>query len=119
MATVFNMGILMIVLAFLLGGCQDSGSGSLQEPQEPETDIHVYKAPLYWSVYEYCWNQSKNGVANEDMDISPDEWDNIIDWVARDLKPYGYDMICTDGFIPMIADDESGYMTRYGSMPLE
>ena len=119
LATVFNMGILMIVLAFLLGGCQDSGSGSLQEPQEPETDIHVYKAPLYWSVYEYCWNQSKNGVANEDMDISPDEWDNIIDWVARDLKPYGYDMICTDGFIPMIADDESGYMTRYGSMPLE
>ena len=90
-----------------------------KEPQEPETDIHVYKAPLYWSVYEYCWNQSKNGVANEDMDISPDEWDNIIDWVARDLKPYGYDMICTDGFIPMIADDESGYMTRYGSMPLE
>ena len=60
LATVFNMGILMIVLAFLLGGCQDSGSGSLQEPQDPETDIHVYKAPLYWSVYEYCWNQSKN-----------------------------------------------------------
>lgn len=53
------------------------------------------------------------------MDISEQEWDKIIDWVARDLKPYGYDMICTDGFIPMIADDASGYMTRYGSMDLK
>ncbi len=34
------------------------------------------------------------------------------------MKPYGYDMVCTDGFIPMLANDASGYMTHYGSMSL-
>ena len=87
-------------------------------PQLPEVgEIHTYKAPLYWSVYEY--EQSRQGVAEADMDISADEWDRIIDWVATDLKPFGYDMICTDGFIPMLANDGSGYMTHYGSMALK
>lgn len=82
-------------------------------------DIHQFKAPLYWSVYEYCYTQSQQGVANEDMDITPQEWDKIIDWMARDLKPYGYDMVCTDGFIPMLSQDGSGYMTHYGSMSIK
>lgn len=82
-------------------------------------DIHTYKAPLYWSVYEYCYELEQNGVANSDMDITPAQWDRIIDWVASDLKPYGYDMVCTDGFIPMLANDKSGYMTHYGSMSLK
>lgn len=58
-------------------------------------------------------------MAEADMDISAQEWDKIINWVATDLKPYGYDMICTDGFIPMLAQDGSGYMTHYGSMALK
>lgn len=82
-------------------------------------DIHTFKAPLYWSVYEYCYTLEQQGVANENMDITPAEWDKIIDWVATDLKPYGYDMVCTDGFIPMLANDASGYMTHYGSMELK
>ena len=81
--------------------------------------IHTFKAPMYWSVYEYCYEQEQNGVANENMDITPAEWDKIIDWVATDLKPYGYDMVCTDGFIPMLAKDATGYMTHYGSMSLK
>ena len=89
-------------------------------PELPEVgEIHTYKAPLYWSVYEYCYDKEQAGVSSEEMDISADEWDKIIDWVATDLKPYGYDMICTDGFIPMLAKDASGYMTHYGSMPLK
>lgn len=89
-------------------------------PELPDVgEIHTYKAPLYWSVYEYCYEQSQQGVAEADMDISAEEWDRIIDWVASDLKPYGYDMICTDGFIPMLAKDETGYMTHYGSMALK
>lgn len=89
-------------------------------PELPNVEgIHTYKAPLYWSVYEYCYELEQNGVANSDMDITPDEWDKIIDWVATDLKPYGYDMVCTDGFIPMLANDKSGYMTHYGSMSLK
>lgn len=89
-------------------------------PELPDVgEIHTYKAPLYWSVYEYCYEQSQQGVAEADMDISAEEWDRIIDWVASDLKPYGYDMICTDGFIPMLAKDKTGYMTHYGSMALK
>jgi hypothetical protein len=77
------------------------------------------KAPLYWSVYEYCMLQNAKGVSNADMDLTSDQWDKIIDYVATNLKPSGYDMICTDGFIPMLAKDESGYMTHYGSQALK
>ena len=80
-------------------------------PDLPEVEgVHTYKAPLYWSVYEYCYEQEQAGVANSDMDFVPG---------ATDLKPYGYDMVCTDGFIPMLAKDASGYMTHYGSMSLK
>lgn len=82
-------------------------------------DIHVFKAPMYWSVYEYCYTQEQQGVANSDMDLTSAQWDEIIDWVATELKPYGYDMVCTDGFIPMLAKDETGYMTHYGSVALK
>lgn len=81
--------------------------------------IHKYKAPLYWSVYEYCYELERSGVESSEMDIPSSEWDKIIDWVASDLKPFGYDMVCTDGFIPMHAKDASGYMTHYGSVSLE
>ncbi len=53
------------------------------------------------------------------MDITPEQWDEILDWVATELKPHGYDMVCTDGFIPMLANDASGYMTHYGSTSLK
>ncbi len=82
-------------------------------------DIHTMKAPLYWSIYEYCYTLEQNGVSNSDMDFTEAQWDEVIDWVATELKPYGYDMVCTDGFIPMEAKDASGYMTHYGSMPLK
>lgn len=77
------------------------------------------KAPLYWSVYEYCYELEKAGVPSSNMDISSVEWDRIIDWVASELKPYGYDMVCTDGFIPMHTRDASGYLTHYGSVSLK
>ena len=77
------------------------------------------KAPLYWSIYEYAYELEQAGVDGGSMDFTETQWDEIIDWVATNLKPYGYDMVCTDGFIPMLAKDESGYMTHYGSMALK
>ena len=77
------------------------------------------KAPLYWSIYEYAYGLEQAGVSESRMDFSSSQWDEIIDWVATNLKPYGYDMLCTDGFIPMLANDASGYMTHYGSVPLK
>lgn len=53
------------------------------------------------------------------MDLTAAQWDEIIDYVSTELAPYGYDMVCTDGFIPMLANDASGYMTHYGSMSLK
>ena len=97
-----------IAAALLLGACNDEIEmrypPKFDLPVLPVVeDIHTYKAPLYWSVYEYCYDLEQKGVAESDMDISPEEWDKILDWVATDLKPYGYDMVCTDGFIPMLA----------------
>lgn len=119
-----TMNILVATLvSTLFAGCTDDIE--MRRPPKYELpnlpvieNIHQYKAPLYWSVYEYCYTQEQAGISNSDMDIKSEEWDKIIDWVATDLKPHGYDMICTDGFIPMLAQDESGYMTHYGSMSL-
>lgn len=119
------MNIIASALAMLtLASCSDEIEmrypPKYELPELPEVgEIHTYKAPLYWSVYEYCYEQSQQGVAEADMDITAEEWDKIMDWVATDLKPYGYDMICTDGFIPMLAKDGTGYMTHYGSMALK
>ena len=90
-------------------------------PELPTVEgIHEnQKAPLYWSVYENCFLQERQGHTGDDLDISEAEWDNIIDWVATNLKPYGYDMICTDGFIPMQDKEHRGYMTHYGKMALK
>ena len=53
-------------------------------PELPTVEgIHEnQKAPLYWSVYENCYLQERQGHTGEDLDISEAEWDNIIDWVA-------------------------------------
>lgn len=90
-------------------------------PDLPELDgkIHTYKAPMYWSVYEYCREAEKN--TNVAIDMASHEWDRIIDWVATNLLPYGYDMIVTDGFMAMLSDNSEqskGYMTHYGSSKL-
>lgn len=107
------------MLGILSGGCGDDkpeGGAIYELPDLPVVeDIHIYKAPLYWSVYEYCYEQERNGVSNDRMDIRPSEWDEILDWLAEDLKPSGYDMVCTDGWIPMLAKGGSPYMTHYGS----
>ena len=60
-------------------------------------DYQKYKAPLYWSCYELCIDQLDEDFFSRD--IPREKWAEIMDWVATELKPYGYDMICTDGFI--------------------
>ncbi len=113
-----------LAVAAMLGSCDNEVEmrypPKYELPELPEIEgIHTYKAPMYWSVYEYCYELEQQGVPNEKIDITPEEWDKIIDWVATELKPHGYDMVCTDGFIPMLANDASGYMTHYGSMELK
>ncbi len=47
--------------------------------------------PLYWSTYGY--SNSLNTQIPEAV------WKANIDWIAKDLAPYGYRMVCTDGWI--------------------
>ncbi|MDD3322627.1 MAG: glucan 1,6-alpha-isomaltosidase [Paludibacter sp.] len=121
----FKISIFSLILLVFLGGCEkNNGTGWTPDnlPDDPKNEtndslgIHIYHAPLYWSVYEYCRVAEQAGGS---IDMSEGEWDRVIDWVATNLKPYGYDMICTDGFMSMLATDESGYMTQYGSMNLK
>jgi hypothetical protein len=47
--------------------------------------------PLYWSTYGY------NFQTNEAM---PEEiWAANVNWVAKNFLPYGYRMVCTDGWV--------------------
>lgn len=92
-------------------------------PELPELpvpgDIHKYKAPLYWTIYEYAREMELAGIPYDQMDLSSDQWDAVIDMMATKFKPYGYNMICTDGFLPQKARDGGIYMSHYGSMPLK
>ncbi|MBW4361040.1 chitobiase/beta-hexosaminidase C-terminal domain-containing protein [Flavobacterium taihuense] len=67
-----------------------------------------FKAPLYWSVYEYCYTNNSS--------IPEDVWSQNIDWVEANLKPYGYNMICIDGWGDIAANityDQNGYLTSH------
>lgn len=67
----------------------------------PEYTYNPYKAPLYWSPYEYNFVK--------DSYIPEDEWKKNIDWIAQNLAPYGYTMVASDGW-----GDENGCYNEYG-----
>jgi len=62
--------------------------------------------PLYWSTYGY------NNQTNEAM---PEEvWTANVDWVAKNFLPYGYRMVCTDGWVDYTQRVNShGYVRSY------
>ena len=126
----FFIAALLCTTTLVATACSDGNSQGegepLPEPPAPELpalpvpgDIHNYKAPLYWTIYEYARTWELEGVPYDQMDLSSDEWDAVIDMMATKFKPYGYDMICTDGFLPQLARDGGIYMSHYGSMPLK
>ena len=91
----------------------------------PGTDTTVQKiAPLYCTVYEYCWTREQE---NTDRSLNESQWKQWLDWQAANLLPYGYNMICTDGFMSMYynKDDDptnpdlGGYMTSYGGVKIK
>lgn len=104
-------------------GCSDNGTGWTpdmipDDPITPETPTgKTKKAPLYWSVYEYG---RRAEIAGTNCNMPLETWQKNIDWVADNLLPYGYDMICTDGFMTMSGSDNAGhaYMTSYANIPL-
>ena len=57
--------------------------------------------PLYWSTYAY---EFFNNVI-----IPEDVWKSNVDWVAETFRDYGYNMVCTDGWI-----DNTQKVTKHG-----
>ncbi len=78
---------------------------------------YTHSRPLYWSVYERAYEL--DGDVWDDRNITLEEWERNFDWVAKELLPYGYDMVCTDGFLPPKCDGGQPYMTRLGQVPLK
>lgn len=127
-----NKTIIAATIVLALCSCTKSkGTGwtpdNLPDDEIPDIvvdgNIHNYKAPMYWSVYEYCREAEKNNEGTgKAIDMAESEWDRIIGWVSEELLPYGYDMIVTDGFMAMTSDnsiESKGYMTHYGSQSLK
>ena len=61
--------------------------------------------PMYWMAYEYCYDNNRP--------LPEDRYKKNIDWMDTHLKAYGYDMICTDGWIEQAQTiDANGYITK-------
>ena len=71
------------------------------------SQTNPYKAPLYWSVYEHHYVKELAGVT--DNYIPESELLANINWVEANLKPYGYTMVCMDGWGDMSQLSENGY----------
>ncbi len=123
---ILSIDKILLAAALLIGGCSSNdepkgGSGD----DKPGTDTPAeearrdVKAPLYWSVYEYCWKIEQGQDTQHKQDLTEAQWDEIINYVSKNLLPYGYDMVCTDGFISMLSDGTTPYMTDYGSIKLK
>ncbi len=121
-----TMHILLAALAaFSLAACEqrtDTGWSIDQVPDDPVVDPvkTEAKAPLYWTVYEFCYEAEHAGTNPILMPRATMEAN--VEWVAENLLPYGYDMIATDGFQAMYnvpADNAQGYMTHYGAYSLK
>ncbi len=62
--------------------------------------------PKYWIAYEHCWVT--------DVAIPEARWKANIDWMDKNFKSFGYDMICNDGWIEAAQTiDEHGYIVKY------
>jgi glucan 1,6-alpha-isomaltosidase len=62
--------------------------------------------PLYWSTYGY--NNKTNKAIPQEI------WTKNLQWVAEELAPYGYRMVCTDGWIDYSQKTtENGYVVAY------
>lgn len=95
---IMNKTAIILSATMLLGSCGTSPAAdcsseySLSELHVVESIHRGQTAPLYWSIYEYAYSMEQQGVSSDAMDYTEAQWDETIDWVAANLKPYGYDM---------------------------
>lgn len=62
--------------------------------------------PLYWITYEYQYDNNTF--------MPYDRWEANVKWVAENFKPYGFDMVSTDGWIEgATVTNENGYILSH------
>ena len=65
-----------------------------------------YKAPLYWDSYEYQYTHNDY--------LPQDVWKEQANWVEKNFKSYGYDMIVADGWIEGSSQtNANGYVLKH------
>ena len=85
LSTVVRKSVLIVLLGFILVlfSCKT-------HKKDFSTQNDNILAPLYWSVYEYCYTT--------DGFIPEEEWEANINWIEDNFKEYGYNTICIDGW---------------------
>jgi len=105
---------LMVTLCATLFACKKSETltkdeGLLQADPAmrtfTSTATGTVRAPLYWNPYEY-------NIIHDDY-IPENEWQANIDWMNQNLKSYGYNMICIDGWGDDSKYNADGYRTTH------
>lgn len=72
-----------------------------------------YKAPLYWSPYEYHIKLDMAGFPSNYL--PEDVLSANIDWLDQNLKSYGYNMVCTDGWGDTSQINQNGYRSSHSA----
>lgn len=72
-----------------------------------------YKAPLYWSPYEYHITREMSGV--QENYLTEEALTANINWLDQNLKSYGYNMVCMDGWGDVSQINENGYRKSHSS----
>ena len=75
------------------------------QKRDVASGIDDIRAPLYWSVYEYCFTA--------DGFIPEEEWEANINWMEDNFREYGYNTICIDGWGDVSSFNEDGYRTSH------
>ncbi|WP_157852278.1 carbohydrate-binding protein [Kitasatospora sp. NRRL B-11411] len=81
-------------------------AASSQARESTSTRTGTSSHPLYWIAYEQPFTS--------DSPLTESQWDADISWVSHNLKPYGYTMASTDGWIEGgTQTDAHGYVLKY------
>ena len=68
-----------------------------------------YKAPLYSSIYEYHIMRERTGLPGSQNYMPESEFSAHVDMVEAKLKPFGYNMVCVDGWGDTTKINANGY----------